>query len=579
MQRLLFLLVMGSAGISLWACTPAATVKVAGRPTEKPQPLLQPQLGESDFGQFVTHHVSEVAPLEKQMNLAYWDASLTGKKEDYAQKSELELVLKKAYADEDKYRTLQRWRGEGTVSDPQQARQLDLLFLAFQENQQDPALLKQMIDLSTEVEEMFNTYRSQVDGQVLTDNDVMDILKVESRSSQRKKVWEAFQARGERVRPKILELVRLRNQAARKLGYADYYEMQLRLMEQDPRQIQALFEDLARQTDQPFQRIMAPVNKKLAARFRIKPADLRPWHYEDPFFQEAPTVGQVDLDPLFRNRDAKAIVEGYFKGVGLNPADILQHSDLYEKGGKMPHAYCIDIDRLGDVRILANLRDNEKWVSTLLHEMGHALYDKYIDPRLPWLLREPAHSFTTEAVAMLFGRQTRNPGWLLRALDLPANRVQAISDDVRFQQRLSMLVFARWGMVMQRFEQELYRNPDQNLDQLWWTLKERYQLQHAPEGRQAADWAAKIHIALWPAYYHNYLLGELMASQLQHHIGFTILKAANWKDLALVDQPAIGEFLRDKILLPGKRLSWSKLLEQATFESLNPAYFAQQFVD
>ena len=55
--------------------------------------------------------------------------------------------------------------------------------------------------------------------------------EAESRSSQRKKVWEAFQARGERVRPKILELVRLRNQAARKLGYADYYEMQLRLME------------------------------------------------------------------------------------------------------------------------------------------------------------------------------------------------------------------------------------------------------------------------------------------------------------------------------------------------------------
>ena len=36
------------------------------------------------------------------------------------------------------------------------------------------------------------------------------------------------------------------------------------------------------------------------------------------------------------------------------------------------------------------------------------------------------------------------------------------------------------------------------------------------EGRAAApDWAAKIHIATNPVYYHNYMLGEMMASQLQ----------------------------------------------------------------
>ena len=34
-----------------------------------------------------------------------------------------------------------------------------------------------------------------------------------------------------------------------------------------------------------------------------------------------------------------------------------------------------------------------------------------------------------------------------------------------------------------------------------------------PEGRNMPDWATKIHVALYPCYYHNYLLGELLASQ------------------------------------------------------------------
>ena len=38
------------------------------------------------------------------------------------------------------------------------------------------------------------------------------------------------------------------------------------------------------------------------------------------------------------------------------------------------------------------------------------------------------------------------------------------------------------------------------------------------------DWATKIHIALYPCYYHNYLLGELLASQLHYYIAANITK-------------------------------------------------------
>ena len=53
---------------------------------------------------------------------------------------------------------------------------------------------------------------------------------------------------------------------------------------------------------------------------------------------------------------------------------MIDRSDLYEKPGKSPHAFCTDIDREGDVRVLANIVPNEYWMGTMLHELGHSVY-------------------------------------------------------------------------------------------------------------------------------------------------------------------------------------------------------------
>jgi len=42
--------------------------------------------------------------------------------------------------------------------------------------------------------------------------------------------------------------------------------------------------------------------------------------------------------------------------------DMVAKSDLFEKEGKNQHAYCIDVDNSGDVRVLCNIKDNEKWM-------------------------------------------------------------------------------------------------------------------------------------------------------------------------------------------------------------------------
>jgi len=533
---------------------------------------------EARFKAFIEKHVARVAPLEKEQNLAFWEATTTGKKESYELSSQKELEIRKVYSDPEAFKFLKEIKEGGKVQNPILQRQLTVLYLAFEENQVPAELLKKMVKLSTEIQKTFNDYRGTLQGKQVTDNDIYDILKSSTDSKKRREAWESYKQRGALVRDKVLELVRLRNQAAKQLGYDNFYEMRLKLIEQDPEKIRSIFDDLAKQTDKPFKQLVGEINAKLAKRYGVKPEELRPWHYEDPFFQEAPAIGRLELDPLFSKSDPRVLVNGFFKGVDLDPADILDRSDLYEKKGKMPHAYCIHMDRKGDVRILSNLRNSERWTSTLMHEMGHAVYDKYIDRGLPWLLREPSHSFTTEAIAELFGRLTRNPAWLEKMLKIPKEKIGKVADDIRLQLRMTMLIMARWTMVMVDFERELYKNPDQDLNKLWWDLKKRYQLLTPPDGRDAPDWASKIHIACWPAYYHNYTLGELMASQLLDHMARTVLKTDDPAGIDGVGRAELGHYLKEKIFKPGNSLRWDQLLIQATGESLNPKYFAEQFV-
>lgn len=220
------------------------------------------------------------------------------------------------------------------------------------------------------------------------------------------------------------------------------------------------------------------------------------------------------------------------------------------------------------------------WMNTMLHEYGHAIYDQRIAPEVPYILRNPAHIFTTEAIAMLFGRNSTNPVWMQELGVISTNDAKKIGDNGYKQLRLQQLVFSRWAQVMYRFEKALYENPDQDLNALWWSLVEKYQLIQKPEGREnAADWASKIHIATSPCYYHNYLLGELFASQLNNYMCVNILKTDDVKTPNYVGNVEIGEYLNEKVFAPGAIYYWNDMIEKATGEKLTAKYYAKQFIE
>ena len=520
----------------------------------------------SELEALIHEHVAVAEPLFKAHALAQWEAHTTGRPEAQEEAARLSAEVMRLYAQPEPFRRLAEFR-RTPPADPLLARQLERLYLRYLVGQRGPHIIDRLTQVEKEVRAEVVNYRPRVQGQPVSDNDILAILREETDSAVRKEAWEASKEIGSRIADRVRELARLRNEGARRLGFPDYYHLALAGQELDPDELFDLLNQLAEQTEEPFRRAKGWLDQRLADRFGVEPDQLRPWHYGDPFFQQAPRNPDLDLSHYLEGKDLEELARRTYEGLGMEVEDILARSDLYEREGKDQHAFCMDVDRKGDIRILANLRPIEQWMSTLLHELGHAVYDKYIDRDLPWLLRRPAHTFTTEAVAILMGRLVRDPRWLRQILGLSEETVASLADGLARQERINSLVFVRWALVMVHFERAFYADPDQDLDTLWWDLKERFQRLIRPEGRRAPDWAAKYHIALAPVYYHNYILGELFASQLAH----TIEEQFG----GLVGSPEAGAFLIERVLAPGARLDWRALVEHATGSPLTPGPFAE----
>jgi peptidyl-dipeptidase A len=526
---------------------------------------------------FLHSHEARVKPLEQAGNLAWWNANVSGRDEDFQRKIQAQNRLDEALSNRDSFREIKAIREKGGIDDPVLARAIDVLYLAYLEKQVEPSLLKQIVAKANEIEKAFNHYRANVHGKEMTDSEVRKVLKVSSDSAQRQAVWEASKGVGSVVEKELKELVKLRNQAAQQLGFPNYHALQLYLNEQNGEELIKLFDDLDELTREPFRSIKAEIDAKLAAKCNIAVADLMPWHYHDPFFQEPPAVFAADLDAPYQNADLTRLCRTFYAGIGLPVDDVMARSDLYERKGKSPHAFCQDIDRAGDVRVLANVVPNLYWMGTLLHEFGHSVYSsKNIPASLPYTLRWESHILTTEGVAMMFERDAKRRSWL-EAMGITVANPAAFDEAAAKMQRAQLLIFSRWCQVMLRFEKGMYENPDQDLNKLWWDLVEKYQMVKRPPNRNAPDYASKVHIVSAPVYYHNYMMGELFASQVHHAICRDVMGGAPPATVTYVNRKDVGDFMKKRVFDPGRTLKWNDLTRHATGEGLSPKAFAEDF--
>lgn len=532
----------------------------------------------NDTKKFLEDFENQYKPLFIKTSKLYWEASTSGKKELWEKLSKAQLELIHLFRDREKFNTIKKLREDHTVDDPTLIRQLSILYREFLPNQFDIEKLETITNLQNKIEEVFTLFRAEIDGHQLTDNEVDNILKTETDNYKLQSTWEASKKVGELIEPDLLNLVKLRNEQAKSLGFTNYHEMSLVLNEFDPAELDIFFNKLDQISSQKFIEIKAKIDYDLSKRYKIPTDELMPWHYQGRFFQEAPAIYSLDFDNFFKGKDLIDIVRKYYSKIGLSIDDLISRSDLFERQGKNQHAYCINIDRERDIRVLCNVKDNSDWMGTLLHEFGHAVYDKYIDLTLPFLLREVAHIFVTEAIAQLFGKLAFHPVWIKKVLNVPESIVENIRQDAINLIKMNQIIFARWVLVMYNFEKALYKNPDDDLTKLWWDLHYKYLRIIPPERKNKPDWATKIHIVTSPCYYHNYLLGEVLASQLNNFIHINILNSDNIWDTVIIDKNEVGDYLINNLFRFGALYHWKEIIKISTGEDLTTKYYKNQYI-
>ena len=522
---------------------------------------------EERLAAFMNQYQDDYKRMYCESSYAWWDSMIDGTKESFEKSAAASLAMSVYHSDSKKYEELKKLRREAVNATPIEKRAAYVAERTFEQNQIPTDLNKKIVDLGSEIEQIFQTQRAKLAGKEYTNNELLAMLEKETDSQKRYEIWDALKQVGELVAPKMVELAKLRNEAAQKLGYKNYWEMTVSFQEFNPEELIAIFENLDRLTAPAFTQIKKKMDTELKEKFGVD--KIMPWHYDNPFFQQAPPSEKINVNEFYSGLTGQDIVDTasrYYAKLGFDVSPILKNSDLFEKEGKSQHGFCNDMNLEGDVRILCNIKPDAEWMDTQLHELGHAIYDYNLDRSLPCNIRCANHIFTTEGIAELFGAKARDPQWLVENRGVSPHRAQEATKALTEQRLREQLIFCRWTIVMTFYEKALYENPEQDLNRLWSETTAKYQFLDPLEGRNKADWASKPHFVIAPVYYHNYMLGELFGAQIRRSL----------EKETQNDPKKFGVLLRERVFAPGDSLPWEEFVEQATGESLSVDAFIEE---
>lgn len=515
-----------------------------------------------------------LAPLRDKKEITTWQASMQATPESFSVVKEAELTYRSALHDRELFDQLTKYLEDPGVQDHQLRRWAQRIRYEIAPNLIPVENLELILEKEKAIQAEVKAFRAELDGETVTMNQINEILRSSDDVDLRRRAWEASKEVGPPLVERMVELAKMRNVAARSIGFPDYYRMNLELQELDEAHLFSALGTFTYRSEDAFRRMKATLDRMLADKFNIDAIDLAPWHYADPFFQEVPPIFKHNADDIFQGREVLNWVADYFKGIGLPLEKLLETGDFFDRAEKDPNSLCLNLDRKQDIRVLLNLKDNSHWAGMALHEFGKALYHKHISTDLPHSLRIPAHPSTGEAVALFFHRLAMNMEWLIEMFGLPGAQIRDLEQPLQELERMQMAISGRWIMVMIHFERGFYRDPDQDQHNRWWDLVERFQLLRRPDGRKGADWLAKPDVTLNPAYYHNYMLGQWQASMLREAASrdLELSTGASW-----VGDERIGEWFREKIFKHGGLWQMNELLNTVTGSVPRPNDFIDQY--
>ncbi len=429
--------------------------------------------------------------------------------------------------------------------------------------------------------------------EVVTPNQIDEVLVRSRDEAERRKIWEVAKQTGPALKQGIGGLRDLRNQVAQEMGYDSFFALQVDDYGMTVDEMMAMMERFNDDLRPLYEQLHTWTKHELAARYGEEPPDLIPAHWIGNRWAQAwPGLSSgVDLDSLVDEQDAEWIVkqaEAFYTSMGMPPLpqSFYEKSDLYPlapgaERKKNTHASAWHMDLENDVRSLMSVENNWRWFETSHHELGHIYYYlAYTGADVPLTLRGGANRAFHEAVGDLIGIAARQPAYLkeIGLLDENAeiDEIAWLLDEA-LDQAVVFIPFSAGTMSF--FEHDLYEDdlPVNEFNKRWWAHAGRFQgiAPPSPRGEEFCDACTKTHITDDPAQYYDYAMAFVIKYQLHTYIAKNILNQ-DPRNCNYYGNEDVGKFLWDLLSLGATR-DWREVLKEKTGSEVSTKAMLEYF--
>lgn len=389
-----------------------------------------------------------------------------------------------------------------------------------------------VLKLTRELGDTIIAHRYNVNGESIDLGALRGILRANPDRALRQSAFESQAALSQSLEKGLLELVSIRNSAAQEAGFANYVDLSIHLGGMSTEQVENILRELTTATDETYQSVI----KRGAIQLGIP--NVEPWDVQYILEQS----GNIDKSKFPVDR-ITASLETYIQSMGYSSLEQLHITpcivDIPYNGLSM------GITRR-DIRILFNPRDGFAYYKTAFHELGHALHSSLNAQEHLGMRRESG--IFTEGIAEMFGYVPQHPEFL---------RSMGLSEDEVNEARQALLGplfhYLRQRTAFCLFEHAMYKDTTQDLDALLGRVESEIlgcSLSSSPR------WASNAWYVNYPVYWHNYVLADVIASQVHEHLRQNIGDLYNSKEAF--------DYCIKTYIAPGASVPWLKKICEGT---------------
>jgi hypothetical protein len=218
----------------------------------------------------------------------------------------------------------------------------------------------------------------------------------------------------------------MRNEFAKTKGYDTYFDYMVdEIYDIKPQKLDELLNGVYSKVGKECGKYYQKRKNELIKAFGISQGELKDWHYG---LLTSDSPDKAINDYIKSKEQVVDIAKKVYSQMGYDVENMGITLDLFPRENKNTHGFAFCIKPGKDARILANLTNNATSLDTILHELGHCVYDIGIDTNLPFIEQDCSSSVMTEAIAMMMGDLPKAEGILSEIVPAEKAKQRAVID-------------------------------------------------------------------------------------------------------------------------------------------------------